>query len=146
VVHSLIEYHRLSEFLVLLIYAFLCPSRKQTTKALNDLHDLKSQAKLWATQTKLIGQTEIKILLSKVDAYLQQTGHAESALLEHQNNVKRIQQEKEQIVAQLHKMDAEKCMDQAKIAELNAILRSTQDQVDTLSNQMKADASTFLTL
>jgi hypothetical protein len=110
------------------------------------LHDLKSQAKLWATQTKLSGQAEIKILLSKVDSYLKHTGLAEAAISEQQNQIKSLQLEKEKMIAQLNKMDGEKCKDQAKITELNAVVRSTQDQIDTLSNQMKAIKVYFLLL
>ncbi len=117
---------------------FVCSSRKQTSEALKKFHDLKSQAKLWATQTRLTGQTEVKILLSKVDAYLQHLILAEKTLLEHQNHIKSLELEKEQMFAQLNKTSAEKSKDQGKNAELNALVRSTQDQVDTLTNQMKA--------
>ncbi len=114
------------------------PSRKQTFEAQQHFHSLKSQAKLWATETRLIGQTQVKILLSKVDAYFQHLGLAEKTLFENQNYIKRLELEKEQVFAQSKTMVDEKSKDQAKIAELNAVVRLTQDQVDTLSNQIKA--------
>ena len=113
--------------------------RKQTAEALKLLFDLKSQAKLWATQTKLTEQTEVKILLSKVDTYSQQLDHIEKASVKQQNRIKSLELEKEQMIGQLDKMVELKSKDQAKIAELNASVHLAQDQVEALSNQIKAN-------
>ncbi len=111
--------------------------RKQTSEALKNLIDLKTQAKLWATQTRLTGQTEVKILLSKVDSFSEQMDIAEKICLKHQNHIKSLELEKHQMLGQFVKMDSEKSKYQAKIAELNSSVSTAQDQVEALSNQIK---------
>ena len=103
-------------------------------KALEKLHQLQSQAKLWATQTRITAQTEIQILLSKLNTCIEQ---AERKITEHGEQIQSLLHEKQQMQAKLCTNDSAQLKYRAKIDELNGVVCSAQEQIQSLSNSMK---------
>ncbi len=120
-------------------------NRKETADTLEILHDLQSKAKLWATQTKTTAQTEIKILLSKVDTYLTHIGLAEQKVSEHENHIKKLLLGKQQLHANLSTMvpardlqaaNEEKIKANEKIVDLSARLHASVEENDKLKSNI----------
>jgi hypothetical protein len=108
---------------------------------LEKLHELQAQAKLWATQTRTTAQTEVKILLAKVDDYLTHVGLAERRVSEHEQHIRNLLLGKQQLhthlstmvpAKDLHAANEEKSKADEKIADLSARLHLAQEENEKL--------------
>jgi hypothetical protein len=100
--------------------------------------DLKTKVKLWGAQTKLEAQSEIKILLTKVDAAYNQIAQLDKSLAEAHKQIKALNAGKQDLVSQmglmvpvseLHAAKAESSKLRETIDGLRQKLRTTQDEV-----------------
>jgi hypothetical protein len=103
-------------------------------EALTRLHQLQSQAKLWAAQTKITAQTEIRILQLKLNSCIEQ---AEKNVSEYEEQLQTRLHEQQQMSAQLCTLDSAQKEYCVKIDELNSVICSAQQQIQNLSNTIK---------
>ena len=102
--------------------------------------------KLWAAQTKISAQTDVKILLTKVDATNNQIAQLERSLADAHKQIKTLHAAKQDLHAQLWQMVHVSELHAArtetsKVREahdgLGQQLRSTQGEVDKLQNAIQ---------
>jgi predicted nucleic acid-binding Zn-ribbon protein len=112
--------------------------------------ELKGQVKLWATQTKIASQTDVRILLTKVDAAFNQIAHLERSLVDAQKQIKSLSAGKENLQAQmgqmvplsdLHAAKAETSKLRETNDALHQQLRSVQSEVEKLTSTIQGMAS-----
>jgi DNA repair ATPase RecN len=126
----------ISLFDVLLRFDIVCLDfiRRKNGEALTKLIQLQSQAKLWATETRITAQTEIQILLSKVITCIEQ---ADLKVSEHAVEIKTLLQEKQQMQEQMCCINGLQEKYRSKIVELNVEVGSANEQIQNLSSDMK---------
>jgi peptidoglycan hydrolase CwlO-like protein len=123
--------------------------------------DLKTKVKLWGTQTKLEAQSEIKILLTKVDAAYNQIAQLERSLGEAHKHIEGLNSGKRDLlsrmglmvpVSELHAAKAESDKLREMIEELKKKLRETQDEIGQQAGTIQVcscpifDRASFLAL
>ena len=110
--------------------------REQTSEVLRNFRNLQSQTKLWAIQTRHKAQTEVQILLTKANSYLQHFQQTEDSISKHANELWHLKAENKLLQSEslsaksefkLNKDDAE--AKAIQIAWLEDQLSKAQEQV-----------------
>jgi hypothetical protein len=65
---------------------------------------LKAEVKLWASQLKISGNAEVKILLAEVDSIKRDLTNIDAACFDLQKQVKGLQDSRREMLAQVHNM------------------------------------------
>ena len=103
------------------------------------LEDLKAKGRFWAAQTRISSETEVKILLTKVDAAYNQIAQLERSLGDAHRHIEGLNSGKRDLlsrmglmvpVSELHAAKAESSKLRETIDELKEKLRSAQDEID----------------
>ena len=118
-------------------------NRSEIAVLTEKLADLKGKTKLWAAQAKIASQTDVKILLTKVDAVYNQIAHLERSLVDAQKQIKALHASKLDLQAQmglmvpvsdLHAAKAETSKLRETNDGLSKLLQSTQGEVEKLGS------------
>jgi predicted nucleic acid-binding Zn-ribbon protein len=114
------------------------------------IEDLKAKSKFWATQTRISSETEVKILLTKVDAAYNQIAQLEKGLGEAHKHIEGLNSRKRDLlsrmglmvpVSELNAAKAESGKLREMIEELKQALRETQGQVEDLNSKIQVARS-----
>ncbi len=110
------------------------------------LEDLKAKSKFWAMQTRIASETEIKILLTKVDAAYNQIAQLERSLGDAHKHIEGLHSGKRDLlsrmglmvpVSELNAAKSESSKLRETIDELKQALRESQGQVEDLNSKMQ---------
>ncbi len=120
--------------------------RETSTQLFVQIEDLKSKSKFWATQTRISSETEIKILLTKVDAAFNQIAQLDKNLAEAHRHIDGLNSGKRDLlsrmglmvpVSELHAAKAESSKLLETIDGLKQKLRESQGQVEDLNSTIQ---------
>jgi hypothetical protein len=120
--------------------------RKETADAIEKLHQLQAQAKLWAAQTRITVDAEVKIFLATIDAINNQTGQIDKAVSTSQKRIEALLEGKKKLEAQtesrvpsseLRKVMEEKEKEKAKIEELTKSHQSALQELEAQRSAIK---------
>jgi predicted nucleic acid-binding Zn-ribbon protein len=115
--------------------------------------DLKTKVKLWGAQTKLEAQSEVKILLTKVDAAYNQIAQLERSLGDAHKHIEGLHSGKRDLlsrmglmvpVSELQAAKAESSKLRETIDELKGKLRSSQDEIEKQASTIQVYEHTLV--
>jgi hypothetical protein len=121
-------------------------SRNEAAVLAERIVDLKTKVKLWGAQMRLEAQSEIKILLTKVDAAYNQIAQLEWSLGEAHRHIEGLHSGKRDLlsrmglmvpVSELHAAKAESSKLRENIDELKQTLRTAQGEIEQQAGTIK---------
>ena len=115
----------------------------------SNMQELKGKVKFWVAQTRTVSNTEVKILLTKVDAVCNQMDQLEKGAEDSRKQIAALKASKLDLQAQmglmvpvsdLHAAKAETSKLRETNDGLSQLLRSTQGEVEKLSSTVQVIA------
>ena len=109
---------------------------------------VKSEAKLWASQLKISGKAEVRILLAEVDSIKRDLTHMGASCFDLQRQVKGLQESRRDMLAQMHSMVPLSELENAKAeaAMLLDIVEGLKRDAETARQEKANLASTMQVL